>query len=93
MSVKAMLSGMRVVNCTRVVVFCYVCSLLSITFRHKRIDKTLVYGVIIFTAAAQPNRENENAAGEKQPRQAEGVTATRNTQSPPASVSLGTRDA
>jgi hypothetical protein len=39
---------------------------------------------LTFTAATQPNRENENAAGEKQLRQAEGVTATRNTQPPPA---------
>src|SRR4029077_4553441 len=35
-------------------------------------------------AGAQPNRENENVAGEKQLRQAEGVRATRNSQAPSA---------
>ncbi|OLD80258.1 MAG: hypothetical protein AUF67_12900 [Acidobacteria bacterium 13_1_20CM_58_21] len=40
-------------------------------------------------AALTPDRENENAAGEKQLRQAEGVTATRNTQPPPAEEVYG----
>src|SRR6266404_3978602 len=72
-------------NRTRLVAFCYQCPGLSVTFRSKRLDKIPPeFVVIIFTAVTQPNRENENAAGEKQLRQAEGVTATRNTQSAPA---------
>jgi hypothetical protein len=84
MTVKLMLSGVLAANHIGLVVLDSICVLLSITFRQKRLDKIPAYVVIIFTAATQPNRENENAAGEKQLRQAEGVTATRNTQPPPA---------
>src|SRR6201981_290558 len=80
MSVKTMLSGVLAASYTGIVA----CALFSITFRKKRLDKTPPYVVIIFTAGTQPNRENENAAGEKQLRQAEGITATRNTQPPPS---------
>src|SRR5260370_5697008 len=84
MNVKLMLSGVLAASCTGLLAVCGLCALLSITFQQKRLDKVPAYVVIIFTAAAQPNRENEHAAGEKQLRQAEGVTATRNTQPPPA---------
>jgi hypothetical protein len=84
MNVKLMLSGMLAANCTGWISRCRLFALLSMTLQQKRLDKIPLYVVIIFTAAAQPNRENENAAGEKQLRQAEGVTATRNTQPPPA---------
>ena len=84
MTVKLMLSGVLAANRTGLVAFHSLCVLLSITFRQKRLDKIPAYVVIIFTAATQSNRQNENAAGEKQLRQAEGVTATRNTQPPPA---------
>jgi hypothetical protein len=83
MIVKLMLSGVLAANGTGLVAICGLYALLSITFRQKRLDKIPAYVVIIFTAVTQPNRENENAA-EKQLRQAEGVTATRNTQPPPA---------
>ena len=75
---------MLAANRTGLVAFHCICALLSITFRQKRLDKIPAYVVIIFTAATQPNRENENAAGEKQLRQAEGVRAARNTEPPPA---------
>lgn len=84
MNVKSMLSRVLTANRTGLVAFHSVWLLLSITFQQKRLDKMPLYVVIIFTAGMQPNRENENAAGEKQLRQAEGVTATRNTQPPPA---------
>ena len=84
MTVKLILSEVLAANRTGLVAFHSICVLLSITFRQKRLDKIPTYVVIIFTAVTQPNRENENAAGEKQLRQAEGVTATRNTQPPPA---------
>jgi len=79
-----MLSGVLAANCIGLVAFYRLYALFSITFRKKRLDKSPAYVVIIFTAATQPNQENEHAAGEKQLRQAEGVTATRNTQPPPA---------
>ena len=84
MNVKLILSGVLAANCIGSVVCYNAGALLSITFRQKRLDKLPAYVVIIFTAATQPNRENENAAGEKQLRQAEGVRATRNTEPPPA---------
>src|SRR3974390_844920 len=84
MNVKLILSRALDVNCARLVAFRGLYWLLSITCQQKRLDKMPVYVVIIFTAATQPDRENENAAGEKQLRQAEGVRATRNTQPPPA---------
>jgi hypothetical protein len=84
MNVKLMLSGMLAASCTGWISCCRLFALLSITLQQKRLDKIPLYVVIIVTAAAQPNRENENAAGEKQLRQAEGVTATRDTQPPPA---------
>ena len=84
MNVKLMLSGVLAANCTGWISRWRLFALLSITLQQKRLDKIPLYVVIILTAAAQPNRENENAAGEKQLRQAEGVTATRNTQPPPA---------
>jgi len=84
MNVKLMLSVMLAASCTGWISRCRLFALLSITLQQKRLDKIPLYVVIIFTAAAQPNRENENAAGEKQLRQAEGVTATRDTQPPPA---------
>jgi len=84
MNVKLILSGVLAANRTGLVAFHSICALFSITFPKKRLDKTPFDVVIIFTAVTQPNRENENAAGQKQLRQAEGVTATRNTQPPPA---------
>ncbi len=84
MTVKLIMSGVLAVNRTGLVAFHSVCVLLSITFRQKRLDKIPAYVVIIFTAAKQPSRENENATGEKQLRQAQGVRATRNTEPPPA---------
>ena len=84
MTVKVMLSGVLAANHIGLVALDRICVLLSITFQQKRLDKILAYVVIIFTATTQLNRENENAAGEKQLRQAEDLTATRNTQPPPA---------
>jgi hypothetical protein len=84
MSVKLMLSGVLAASYTGIVARRDICAPFSITFRKKRLDKTPPYVVIIFTAGTQPNRKNENAAGEKQLRQAEGITATRNTQPPPS---------
>ena len=84
MNVKLMLSRVLTANCSGLVASLRIFTLLSITFRQKRLDKILGSVVIILTAARQPNRENQNAAGEKQFRQAAGVTAKRNTQPPPA---------
>ena len=84
MNVKLMLSGVLAVSCTGLIAFCGICWLLSITLQQERLDKIPSLVGITFTAITQPDRENENAAGEKQFRQAEGVTATRNTQPPPA---------
>ena len=84
MNVKLMLSGVLAASCAGLLAVYGLCALLSITLQQKRLDKITVLVVIIFTAATQPNRENENAPGENQLRQAEGVTATRNTQPPPA---------
>ena len=84
MNVKLMLSEVLAANCIGLVAVYGLYALFSIAFRKKRLDKSPAYVVIIFTAATQPNRENEHAPGEKQLRQAEGVTATRNTQPPPA---------
>jgi hypothetical protein len=84
MIVKLMLSGVLAANYTEMGARNDIYATLSITFRKKRLDNTPLCVVIIFTAGTQPNRENENVAGEKQLRQAEGVTATRNTQPPPA---------
>jgi hypothetical protein len=84
MNVRLMLCGGLAVNYAGLVIHGTLCGLFSITFQKKRLDKTPGYVVITFTVVMQPNRENENAAGEKQLRQAEGVTATRNTQPPPA---------
>ncbi|HEY6387913.1 MAG TPA: hypothetical protein VIX91_19730, partial [Candidatus Acidoferrum sp.] len=70
MTVKLMLSGVLAANCTRLAADRQQYLLLSSTFRQKRLDKIPAYVVIIFTAATQSNRENENAAGEKQLRQA-----------------------
>jgi len=55
MTVNLMLSGVLTANCTGLVVVRYLCTLLSITFRKKRLDKILGSVVIIFTAATQPN--------------------------------------
>ena len=66
MNVKLMLSGVLAANCTGLVAICGLYALLSITFRQKRLDRIPVYVVIILTAVTQPNRENENAAAEKQ---------------------------
>ena len=79
-----MLSGVPVGDRTGLIEYSELCSISSITFRQKGLDKSCVFAVIIFTAATQPDRENENAAGDKQLRQADSVTATRNTQPPPA---------
>src|SRR5438105_6016300 len=84
MIVKLMLSWVLAVSYTGILACRDICALFSITFQKKRLDKAPQYVVIIFTDGTQPNRENENAAGEKQLRQAEGVTATRNTQPPPS---------
>src|SRR5262250_2761126 len=84
MSVKSMMSGVLPVSRAGLVVYFNLYPNLSITFRQKRLDNMPISVVIIFTAATKPDRENKNAAGEKQRRQAEGVTATRNTQPPPA---------
>jgi hypothetical protein len=84
MNVKLMLSGVLAVSCIGLIAFCGICWLLSITLQQERLDKIPSLVGITFTAITQPDRENENAAGEKQFRQAEGVTATRNTQPPPA---------
>jgi hypothetical protein len=84
MSVKLMLSGVLAESCTELIAVFGICWLLSNTLQQKRLDKIPVCVVIIFTCVTQPDRENENAAGEEQFRQAEGVTATRNTQPPPA---------
>jgi hypothetical protein len=66
MTVKLMLSGALAANGTGLVALRSIYELLSITFREKRLDKTPLYVVIIFTSDTQPNRENENVAGEKQ---------------------------
>jgi len=84
MTVKLMLSGVLAVNYAGLRICRTLYALFSIIFREKRLDKTPCYVVIVFTVVRQPNRENENAPGEKPLRQAEGVTATRNTQPPPA---------
>ena len=84
MNVKLMSSRVLATNCRGLVAFLRLFKLLSISFRQKRLDKILGSVVIIFTAARQPNRENQNAAGEKPFRQAPSVTAKRNTQPPPA---------
>src|SRR5260370_25879546 len=84
MNVKLMLSGVLAANYTGLIALYRLWALLSISLQQKRLDKIPAYVVIIFTAARQPNRENENALGEKQLGQAEGLTATRNTQPPPA---------
>ena len=84
MNVKAMLSEVSATNCTVLVVYRHVYLYSSSTFRQKSLDKISVSVVIIFTAVKQPNRDNEYGAGENQPRQAQGVTATRDAQPPPA---------
>jgi hypothetical protein len=70
MTVKLMLSGVLAANRPGLVAIHGIYLLLSMTFQKKGLDRILESVVIIFTSVTQPNREKENAAGEKQLRQA-----------------------